>query len=219
MLVWAVAGVVIIAGLVLSFRIMRRGLTTFSQDRSKYLDQIEAQQKQIEEDEKNMARSEHLDILLAGLRDLLALAGDPPGFAISHSGQLIRLATPLGEYLVELQAREQTLHGSSKVLHGPCRWKLDGPALHEEYDELAGLMNAVSQLVGHGANAQARPALPEVDPQPYYFARRFVRRKQPGAPVPVAGKRRNSQAAMPPSGSSRWQEMEQSKADGQRQQS
>lgn len=174
MIVWAVAGVVIIAGLVLSFRVMRRGLTTFSQDRDKYLEKIDAQQKQLAEDEKNMDKSEHIDVLAAALRDVLDLAGNPQGFGLGLAGQAMKLATPRGEYTVELVTREQTLHVTHKVLHGPCRWKLDGSGLHEEYDDVASLMCAVSQIVGHCANPGAMPALPDVPPQPPYFARRFV---------------------------------------------
>ena len=74
---WAGAGAVFLAAVVFCVRLMKRGLTTLEDERAQCLERIRQMEEKIQEDQKNMASSEHLRIARAGLEDLLHLAGNP----------------------------------------------------------------------------------------------------------------------------------------------
>jgi hypothetical protein len=76
---WAAAGAVFVAVIILSVRLMKGGLSTLEDERAKCLENIRRMEEKIQEDQKNMASSEHLRIARSGLRDLLQLAGNPRG--------------------------------------------------------------------------------------------------------------------------------------------
>ena len=102
---WAAAGAVILAGLIFCVRIMRRGITTLDEDRVQYLERIHAEERQLDEDRKNISLDEHLHVLHAAVADLLRLAGNPPGHALTGHGSTLVLRTPEGEWRIELIMR------------------------------------------------------------------------------------------------------------------
>ena len=77
---WGAAGVVLLIVVVFCVRLMKRGLTTLEDERALCEERIRTMEEQIRQDQKNMPSSEHLHIALAGLRDMLSLAGYPSGF-------------------------------------------------------------------------------------------------------------------------------------------
>ena len=79
---WAAAGIVFLLVVVFSVRLMKRGLFTLEDERALCEERIRLMEEELRQDQKNMASSEHLRIALAGLRDLLRLAGYPRGFWI-----------------------------------------------------------------------------------------------------------------------------------------
>lgn len=157
---WAAAGAVFLMGLVYCVRMMKRGLTTLEDERSQCLARIQSMEDQIREDRKNMASSEHLHIARAGLKDLLRLAGNPPGFSLTggaQPGQTLVLHTPMGQWRIALLMRERTLRRTRKVAHGRGRWRLSGFGLDEEYSELADLMCVLNARLRGEANLPSEP--------------------------------------------------------------
>ncbi|MBQ3060500.1 MAG: translation initiation factor IF-2 [Desulfovibrio sp.] len=169
--VWAVAGVLLLAGFMYSVRIMRKGITTLDDDRAQYLERIREGERQLAEDRKNISMAEHLHILHAGVRDLLRLAGDPPDFSLAEDARGVVLHTPDGDWRLELHMREALLRGSRKSVHGQSRWLLRGFGREEHFEDLAGLMHALHQYL-HG-----KDSLP---PRPEHLERRLVRRPGKG---------------------------------------
>lgn len=161
---WAAAGAVILAGLIFCVRIMRRGITTLDEDRAQYLERIHAEERQLDEDRKNISLDEHLHVLHAAVADLLRLAGNPPGHALTGHGSTLVLRTPEGEWRIELIMRERTLRRTHKVLHGRSRWLLSGFGRNEHFEDLAGLMCNLNAYL-HGDKL--------VPPEPAHLARRL----------------------------------------------
>ena len=198
---WAGAGAVFLAAVVFCVRLMKRGLTTLEDERAQCLERIRQMEEKIQEDQKNMASSEHLRVARAGLEDLLRLAGNPPGMRLESlaqgqgeaRGEALVLHLPEGEVRISLSMRERELKGMRKVVHGHGRWHLNGLGLNEEYTDLVPLMRALSarlaMYLGGGECASA-PYCPlgdpaaDVPPELPHLARRFssarpVRQKRP----------------------------------------
>ena len=131
---WAGAGAVFLAAVVFCVRLMKRGLTTLEDERAQCLERIRQMEEKIQEDQKNMASSEHLRVARAGLEDLLRLAGNPPGMRLESlakgqgeaRGEALVLHLPEGEVRISLNMRERELKGVRKVVHGHGRWHLNG---------------------------------------------------------------------------------------------
>lgn len=185
---WAAAGAVFVAVVILSVRLMKGGLSTLEDERAKCLERIRQMEEKIQEDQKNMASSEHLRIALSGLKDLLQLAGNPAGTWLEivapglgeARGEALVLHVPEGQLRVSLSMRERELRGVRKVAHGRGRWHLNGLGLHEEYTDLVPLMRAVSARLALCLEGVCPPTFrplgdpaAEVPPELPHLARRF----------------------------------------------
>lgn len=178
---WALAGAVILAGLVFSFRLMRRGISSLDADRHEYMDRIRSGHRRLEEDAKNISSREHLAVLEAGLRDLIRLEGLEAGCRLQELAGGFSLAWGGQSLEVRISMRERRLSGSGRTLHGPCRWILLARGEERGVDDLAELMRLIRLQL-----AESEPVARE----PAHFARRFaggaqanraLRRRRPGA--------------------------------------
>ena len=123
---WGAAGVVLLIVVVFCVRLMKRGHTTLEDERALCDERIRSMEEQIRQDQKNMASSEHLHIALAGLRDMLRLAGYPSGFWLevqdhargASNEKALVLHTPDGDWRVSLSMRERQLRAVHKVFFG-----------------------------------------------------------------------------------------------------
>lgn len=188
---WAAAGAVFVAVVILSVRLMKGGLSTLEDEREKCLERIRRMEEKIQEDQKNMASSEHLRIARSGLLDLLRQAGNPAGTWIEivgaglgeARGETLVLHVPEGELRISLSMRERELRGVRKVAHGRGRWHLSGLGLREEYTDLVPLMRAVSARLALCLEEEDSPPpfrplgdpSAEVPPELPHLARRFSR--------------------------------------------
>ncbi len=158
---WAAAGIIFLLLVVFCVRLMKRGLFTLEDERALCEERIRLMEEELRQDQKNMASSEHLRVALAGLRDLLRLAGYPRGFWIEVTargqgeakGEALLLHTPNGDWRISLGMRECQLRGVRKVAHGLGRWHLYGPDIHEEYTDLAPLMCALHTHLRQGGGS------------------------------------------------------------------
>ena len=189
---WAAAGAVFIAVVILSVRLMKRGLTTLEDDRAQCLERIRRMEEKILEDQKNMPSTQHLRIAHAGVEDLLRLAGNPPGTRLEavnagqgeSGGEALVLHVPEGAFRISLSMRERTLRGVHKVAHGKGIWHLRGPGVHGDYADLVLLMRALSARLAvsmEGAEGEGCAAFrplgdpaADVSPELPHLARRFA---------------------------------------------
>jgi hypothetical protein len=160
LLQWAPAVIVILLGLAFCVRRFRGDLGTLEKFRGRHLEHIQAQEQQIQEDRKNISRSEHLGLAQAALADLLRLEGNRPGFRLDVRDSSLLLHTTEGVWRITLNMRERTLRHRRRVLHGTASWLLEGPEYGEEYADLAELMrNLTARLRGEEAGG-AMPQIP-----------------------------------------------------------
>ncbi|MBE6442847.1 MAG: hypothetical protein E7022_11150 [Desulfovibrio desulfuricans] len=192
MMVWlwvALGGATLVAAIIFSVRLRKRGTASLEDDRERARARIRRTEEEIFEEQNRMTSGEHLHIARAGLEDLLRLAGNPPQarLEMEHADprdereSALALHLP-GEVLhVGLSMRTCRLRGG-KMVRQRATWHLQGAELHEEYADLASLMHAVSLRLasalraagGTGCGAVMEDPADEAPPELPHFARRFA---------------------------------------------
>lgn len=173
MLEWAALGAMMFAVLLYCARIMRHGLTTLDEDRSKFMARISEEKRHLEEDSKHISAEEQLYLMRAALKDFLRLEDCPKGSEVKERGHVIEIRAPGNVWQVELLMRERLLASTKKVLHGRSCWVLRGESVYEVHSELSRLM---ASLNAHWHGIYSEKAEPD------FVARRLAafRRAQPG---------------------------------------
>lgn len=144
MLEWALLGALFLGIMIFCARIMRRGLRTLDDDRARYLERIQEDERKIAEDRKNISAMDHIWIMQAALEDLLRLENYPEGYAVHRAGMSLEFVTPEGPWNVEIAMRERHLRSTHRVLHGKSRWVLSGFGQVESHPDPASLMASLN---------------------------------------------------------------------------
>lgn len=139
----ALVGAIMLAALILCFRIMRRGISTLDDDRKKSLARIKDGENKLAEEQKQVSAIEHLSLMRAAVEDLLRLADSPPGYNVESDGRIILLHTPKDTWRLELAMRESRLKTMPKVLHGHPRWLLSSSEHQEQHEDAASIMRSL----------------------------------------------------------------------------
>lgn len=144
---WALAGAVVILGLVISFRIVRNGIPSLDDDRSGLLEKINSEEKRIMEDKKNISAGEQMALTEAAIRDLLSLDGldHEAALAVVENGFLLEL--PEKKWLIELMMNECQLKSVRRVLHGRCQWRISGDKANAVFDDIGEMMSFLHKLL------------------------------------------------------------------------
>lgn len=142
---WAAIGALALAMLVICARVMRKGVPTLDENRMKWQENMRQTEIQIEKDRKNISSGEHLNIIKSAMEDLLRLDGQPAGCEVREKDGILELHTPEGSWNVELLMRESGLRSSKRVLHGKCRWRLEGFGYEESHTDPASLMRSLNE--------------------------------------------------------------------------
>ncbi|MDR2574643.1 MAG: translation initiation factor IF-2 [Desulfovibrio sp.] len=175
LLKWVPALIVMLAGVVFCFRMLKRGLGTLEKFRKRHLEHIHAQERQIQDDRKSISQSEHLRLAHTAIADLLRLEGGRTACSLRALGDSLLLDTPDGAWRIRLDMREQTLRRTRRTLGGGTRWRLSGVGCEEEFADLAELMRALTTYL-RGEKRSASEAA-------------FARRTGHGGRTASAGKR------------------------------
>lgn len=169
----AALGALAIFGFVVVGRLFRKGLGTYSQRQDAMRERIRKTSAAIREDTQSMPAREHIALMEAALRELVHLAGNPPGCRVERrSREELCLHTPSGAWNVRFVLRVANLRGPRRTLHGGGQWEVkaaDGTDIHAFMD-LAQLMRHLDTLV--------RPDVARVEgveAEPPEFRRRFSR--------------------------------------------
>lgn len=172
---WAAIGALALVMLVMCARVMRRGVRTLDENRKEWREHMHEQEQQIEKDRKNISSGEHLAILRAAMKDLLRLEGDPEGYEVLDKDGALELSTPQGSWRVELLMHESGLKSARRILHGKCRWRLEGFGFEELHMDPASLMRSLNEHL-HNEGSRGR------DEEESHIARRMSHLPQePGA--------------------------------------
>lgn len=163
---WAALGALALAMLVICARVMRRGVRTLDEKRMEWQENMRQTEKQIEKDRKNISFGEQLNVLRVAMEDLLRLEGEPAGYQVQEKDGILELCTPGGSWKVRLLMRERGLKSSRRVLHGKCRWLLEGFGVEESHMDPASLMRSLNEHL-HGRS------MPGQDEEESHIARRM----------------------------------------------
>lgn len=156
---WAIIGLLGLVMLVLSARVMRRGVRTLDENRKEWQEHIQQTEREIEKDRKNISSSDQLQLLKAAMLDLLRLNGCTTDCKVEENDGVLLLISPAGEWRVELIMKESSLRSSKRVLHGQARWRLEALGHEELHMDPASLMRSLNE---HLKNAQI-PETRELD--------------------------------------------------------
>jgi hypothetical protein len=90
--------------------------------------------------------------IAAAIRELLDLAGNPPGFALLEEGRTVRLKSPAGEIRIDFglspHLRTAPAH---KTGHPQGSWRVSGPETgRQEYLELADAVAHLKRVIPGG---------------------------------------------------------------------
>lgn len=151
---WAVLGVLGLAMFVISARVMRRGLPTLDDKRKSLSESMRQKEMELDKDRKNISSGEQLRLLRAAAEDLIRLDSPGQGFEVIENRDGVELKTPQGSWKVSIQMKEKGLKGSGRVLHGKCRWRLEGFGREEAYDDMASLMRRLDESLRGGASRE-----------------------------------------------------------------
>lgn len=174
----AIIGAVMLAALVLCFRIMRRGMSTLDDDRQKFLARIRDGENKLAEEQKQVPAAEHLALMRAAVEDLLRLADSPPGYYVETEGGTILLRTPKGTWRLELAMQERSLKSRQRVLHGQPRWLLSSARHQEQHEDAASIMRSLHIHLRSEEDETAEPP---------HLARRVQAARRKTAPRPAVG--------------------------------
>jgi hypothetical protein len=76
--------------------------------------------------------------IAAATRELLDLAGNPPGFALLEEGRIVRVRTPAGEIRIDFGLSRARTALKHKTGQPQGRWRICGPGAEQKEDmELA----------------------------------------------------------------------------------
>jgi hypothetical protein len=94
--------------------------------------------------------------IAAAIRELLVLAGTPPGFALLEEGRTVRLRSPAGEILIDFGFSRMPAGLKHKTGHPQGRWLINGPGEErQEYMELADVVAHLKHVIAE--NIQGTP--------------------------------------------------------------
>lgn len=165
MTVLAVAAFVILVGLMISFRIMRRGIGSLEQSSERMRERIAGEERRIADDKRHMSSEEHMAVTRAAVADLVRLTPGREGCAVEENGHRIVLHLPEGEVSMTLAVQEMTLRSSRKSLAGHSVWQVRGCGQDADFRDIASAMRHLDGIL-RGASAEERE-LPQ-------FSRRFA---------------------------------------------
>lgn len=140
---WAVLGLLLLVAMVMSARVMRRGISTLDDKRKQCLEHIAVMDRQLAEDRKNMTAKEHLAVMRAAVEDLVRLEDFPEGWEVKNNEDSVELLTSDATWKIKLLMRERDLKTAHRVLHGKGRWHLSGPEIDEFHVDPASLMHSL----------------------------------------------------------------------------
>ena len=150
LLEWAMAGAVVIWGVVISLRIVRKGISSLDDDRGELLERIKGEEKRIREDKKNISAREQMDLTQAAIRDLLSLDGHDHANSLAVEKDRILLHVSGKIFSIELIMNECRLKSVRRVLHGRCKWRINWGKTNALFDDIGELMKFLhQQLQGH----------------------------------------------------------------------
>jgi len=147
-----IAGAVLLAALLFLARRVAKGRRKYGESKSAFEERLRKTSAQTREHALSAGVSEQMLPLAASIRELLELAGNPPGFALLEEGRTVRVGTPEGEISIEYGVYlHQRAMPAVKSGRPQGSWRVSGPgAKQQDYWELADAAAHVKRVIDGG---------------------------------------------------------------------
>jgi len=144
------AGALVLGTIFVLVRILRKGRgRNYVESKKAFQERLQKTSAQTRERTLSAGVAEQMLPIAAAIRELLDLAGNPPGFALLEAGRTVRLQIPAGEIRIDFglsRLRMTSIKHKSGQSRG--RWQISGPGTEQkEYAELADVVVHLKRII------------------------------------------------------------------------
>jgi len=132
-------GALVLLSLFVLVRIVRKGRgRSYGESRKAFEERLRKTSAQTREHTLSAGVAEQMLPIAAAIRELLELAGNPPGFVLLEEGRTVRVQTPTGEIRIDFGLSRVRTALKHKKGQPRGRWRISGPGAEQrENMELA----------------------------------------------------------------------------------
>ena len=142
-------GAFVLVALFVLVRVLRRGRgRNYGASKKVFEERLRKTGAETRERTLSAGAEEQMLPVAAAIRELLALAGHPPGFALLEEGRTVSLRSPAGEIRIDFGLSRMRAALKHKGGHPRGRWRISGPGEEQkEYEELADAVAHIRRLI------------------------------------------------------------------------
>ena len=142
-------GAFVLVALFVVMRIVKKGRgRNLEESKKAFEERLRKTGAQTREYTLSAGAAEQMLPVAAAIRELLDLAGNPPGFAVLEEGRTVRVQSPSGEIRIDFGLSRMHAAPKTKAGQARTRWRISGPGSEErEYMELADTVAHVKRIV------------------------------------------------------------------------
>ncbi|MDR2695418.1 MAG: hypothetical protein LBC79_03445 [Deltaproteobacteria bacterium] len=145
-------GALVLVAFFVLVRILRRGRgRNYGESKKAFEERLRKTSAETRERTLSAGVGEQMLPVAAAVRELLDLAGNPPGFALLEEGRILCLQSPAGIIRVDFGLSRMRTALKHKGGHPQGRWRISGPGGEEkEYEELADAVAHLKHAISGG---------------------------------------------------------------------
>ena len=145
-------GALVLVALFVLVRVLRRGRgRNYGESKKAFEERLRKTSAETRERTLSAGVGEQMLPVAAAIRELLELAGNPPGFAVLEEGRTVRLQSPAGEIRIDFGLSRMRAALTHKGGQPQGRWRISGPGEEQkEYGELADAVAHVKRVIAGG---------------------------------------------------------------------
>lgn len=142
-----ILGVLLVVCLMVAVRIFRKGLGTFDQHFKEFRRTLNKTEKQVRDGNLSISLHEQMAVIRAAIAEELDFAGNPDGYYMDVSPQLVRLHSPSGSFEILFHCKTKRLQSQNRVLRGGGQWVLRGPTNEIRTQSLGQAMQHMRRII------------------------------------------------------------------------
>ena len=142
-------GALVLVGLFVVVRIVKKGRgRNYGESKKAFQERLRKTAAQTRDQTLSAGVAEQMLPVAAAIRELLAVAGNPPGFFLAEEGRTVRLQTPAGDIRIDFGLSHTHTAGKHKAGQPLACWCISGPGAEaKEYMELADAVDHVKHSI------------------------------------------------------------------------
>ena len=142
-------GAFVLVALFVVMRIVRKGRgRSYAESKKAFEERLRKTGEKTRDHSLSAEAAEQMLPIAAAVRELLELAGHPPGFALLETGRTVRLQSPSGEIRIDFGLSHTHMARRHKSRQSRMRWRVKGPDAEAwEYMELADTVAHLKRII------------------------------------------------------------------------